>query len=66
MVIIDGIARTVTTLREAGISTPRIVIGGAPVTPEYAREIGADGYAPDAASAVDLARRLLDLPGSAS
>lgn len=61
-----AIARTVTTLREAGISTPRIVIGGAPVTPEYAREIGADGYAPDAASAVDLARRLLDLPGSAS
>ena len=61
-----AIARTVTTLREAGIGTPRIVIGGAPVTPEYAREIGADGYAPDAASAVDLARRLLDLPGSAS
>jgi 5-methyltetrahydrofolate--homocysteine methyltransferase len=37
----------------------RVVIGGAPTTPEYARQIGADGYAPDAAAAVDVARRLL-------
>jgi 5-methyltetrahydrofolate--homocysteine methyltransferase len=36
-----------------------VVIGGAPVTQEYANEIGADGYAPDAASAVDLAKGLL-------
>jgi 5-methyltetrahydrofolate--homocysteine methyltransferase len=36
-----------------------IVIGGAPVTQEYAAEIGADGYAPDAASAVDLVKDLL-------
>jgi len=35
------------------------MIGGAPVTLGYADEIGADGYAPDAASAVDLARSLL-------
>jgi methanogenic corrinoid protein MtbC1 len=34
------------------------MIGGAPITQEYADEIGADGYAPDAASAVDLARQL--------
>ncbi|RKX96306.1 MAG: cobalamin-binding protein, partial [Spirochaetes bacterium] len=32
----------------------RIVIGGAPITQDYADEIGADGYAPDAASAVEL------------
>ncbi len=37
----------------------RVVIGGAPVTPEFAAQIGADGYAPDAGSAVDLARGLL-------
>jgi 5-methyltetrahydrofolate--homocysteine methyltransferase len=61
-----AIGRTVATLREAGFDTPRIVIGGAPVTPQYAEEIGADGYAPDAASAVDLARRLLGLQGAAS
>ena len=35
------------------------VIGGAPTTPEFAAQIGADGFAPDAGAAVDLARRLL-------
>ena len=33
----------------------KILVGGAPVTHEFAAEIGADGYAPDAASAADLA-----------
>ena len=37
----------------------KTMIGGAPVTQEYADEIGADGYAPDAASAVDKARELI-------
>lgn len=37
----------------------KVVIGGAPVTQNYADEIGADGYAPDAASAVDKVRELL-------
>jgi len=37
----------------------KIIIGGAPLTQEYADSIGADGYAPDAASAVDLAIDLL-------
>jgi 5-methyltetrahydrofolate--homocysteine methyltransferase len=37
----------------------KILVGGAPVTEKYAQEIGADGYAPDAASAVDKARSLL-------
>lgn len=32
----------------------KILVGGAPLTDDYAREIGADGYAPDAASAVEL------------
>ncbi|MBA7632044.1 Methionine synthase [subsurface metagenome] len=39
----------------------RVMIGGAPVTQSYADEIGADGYAPDAASAVDKAKELLNL-----
>jgi 5-methyltetrahydrofolate--homocysteine methyltransferase len=38
----------------------KIMVGGAPLTKDYAREIGADGYSPDAASAVDFARKLLD------
>jgi len=36
----------------------KVMIGGAPVTQTFADEIGADGYAPDAASAADLARTL--------
>jgi len=40
-------------------SRVRIVIGGAPVTRSYTDEIGADGYAPDAASALDLVKGLL-------
>ena len=49
---------TVKAVREAGL-TVKVVIGGAPITQEYAREIGADGYAPDAGSAVDAAMALL-------
>jgi 5-methyltetrahydrofolate--homocysteine methyltransferase len=48
----------VEAVKAAGIGA-RVVIGGAPVTPEFATQIGADGYAPDAGSAVDLARALL-------
>ena len=39
----------------------KVMIGGAPLTQSYADEIGADGYAPDAASAVDEAKQLLGL-----
>jgi len=37
----------------------KIVIGGAPITDAYAREIGADAFSPDAGSAVDTALALL-------
>ena len=37
----------------------KVIVGGAPVTKEYAKKIGADGYAPDAASAVDTAKGLV-------
>lgn len=37
----------------------RVIVGGAPVTQSYADKIQADGYAPDAASAVDLTKSLL-------
>lgn len=50
---------TVEALEEAGVrDSVKIMVGGAPVTHAYAREIGADAYAPDAASAVDIARDL--------
>jgi len=54
-----AIKSTVDALKEAGMDTTKVVIGGAPVTQDYADEIGAHGYAPDAASAVDVARNLL-------
>ena len=54
-----AIKSTVEALKGEGLSVAKVVIGGAPVTQEYADEIGADGYAPDAASAVDVARSLL-------
>ena len=38
--------------------TTKVLIGGAPITEDYAEEIGAHGYAPDAASAMDKAREL--------
>ena len=53
-----GMEKTVKALKDAGISA-KIMIGGAPVTQDYADKIGADGYAPDAASAVDMAKSLV-------
>jgi 5-methyltetrahydrofolate--homocysteine methyltransferase len=48
------------SLTEAGVrDTVKIMVGGAPVTEKFAKEIGADGYAPDAASAVAKARELI-------
>jgi len=51
---------TVDALVEAGVRDDvKILIGGAPVTQNYADEIGADGYARDAASAADRAKELI-------
>jgi 5-methyltetrahydrofolate--homocysteine methyltransferase len=50
---------TIEALEEAGLrDSVKIMIGGAPVTDAFAQEIGADAYAADAASAVDVARSL--------
>ncbi len=45
--------------KEAGMHDIKICIGGAPTSPDYAKDIGADGYAADASSAVELFKRLL-------
>jgi 5-methyltetrahydrofolate--homocysteine methyltransferase len=51
---------TVDALKEAGMRDKvKVMIGGAPITEEYARQIGADGYAADASRAVDLAKSLM-------
>ncbi len=51
---------TVETLKSAGL-TVKIMVGGAPITDAFAQEIGADGYSADAASAVELARSLVEI-----
>ena len=53
-----GMESTVKALKDADIDA-KIMVGGAPVTQGYADKIGADGYASDAASAVDLAKKLV-------
>ena len=54
--------QTIEALNNAGIrSNLRVIIGGAPVTAKYAGDIGADGYAPDAGSAVDQVKKLLGI-----
>ena len=51
---------TLEALRAAGVrDRVKVMVGGAPVTDSYAKEIGADGYAADASKAVSLARSLL-------
>ena len=46
-------------MAEAGLGQVPICVGGAPISHDYAREIGADGYAADAGSAVELFKRLV-------
>jgi 5-methyltetrahydrofolate--homocysteine methyltransferase len=51
---------TIEALKVAGLRDKvKVMVGGAPLTDQYAREIGADGYAPDASRAVALAKSLL-------
>jgi 5-methyltetrahydrofolate--homocysteine methyltransferase len=51
---------TIEALEEAGLrNSVKVMVGGAPVTAAFAEEIGADAYAPDAATAVDVARSLV-------
>ncbi len=55
-----AMAGTVQYLKEKGIrESVKVMIGGAPITEAFAREIEADGYAPDAGTAVERARMLL-------
>jgi len=55
-----GMQDTIEQLREdAATATVRTIVGGAPLTAEFAREIGADAYAPDAQHAVEGVRALV-------
>jgi methanogenic corrinoid protein MtbC1 len=50
---------TVTALKSSGLNGFKVLVGGAPVTQQFADEIGADGYAEDAGSAAIMARELV-------
>ena len=54
-----GMKDVVAAIRAADLGGTKVIIGGAPVTQDFADQIGADGYAPDAASAVEVAREAL-------
>ncbi|MBA7689990.1 Methionine synthase [subsurface metagenome] len=55
-----NMGRTIDLLREKGLREKiKIIVGGAPVNEEFAKSIGADGYAPEAGSAVQLVKKLL-------
>ena len=52
---------TIEAIEKVGLRNQvKMIVGGAPLTEKFAKEIGADGYAPDAASAVDLVKSLLN------
>jgi 5-methyltetrahydrofolate--homocysteine methyltransferase len=57
-----GMKDVVAAVRAANLGDVKVIVGGAPVTAEYAAAIGADGYAPDAASAVEVARSAVGIP----
>ncbi len=55
-----GMGQTITMLKEAGLRDGvKIMVGGAPVTSDFAQQIGADAYAPNAPSAAELAKKLV-------
>jgi 5-methyltetrahydrofolate--homocysteine methyltransferase len=54
-----GMKDVVDAIRRADLGGVKILVGGAPVTQEFADQIGADGYAPDAGSAVEVVRKVL-------
>jgi 5-methyltetrahydrofolate--homocysteine methyltransferase len=55
-----GMKDTIEVLKEEGLrDSVKILVGGAPVSSDFAKEIGADGWAPDAVSAKDLAVQLI-------
>lgn len=58
-----GIEATIKAVKQDGLQVITLV-GGAPVTQEYADSVGADGYAPDAALAVAKAKQLMGITAS--
>ncbi len=57
---LPNVIETIDFLRNSGINEScKILVGGAPVTPEFAKDAKADGYAPDAGSAIQAAKTMM-------
>jgi len=57
---IPNMGKTINLLKEKGLrDKAKVVVGGAPVTESFAQSIGADGYAPEAGSTVELVKKLV-------
>ncbi|MBI4857444.1 MAG: corrinoid protein [Acetobacterium woodii] len=54
-----ALKEAVATIKASGLTGFKVIVGGAPVTAEFAQEIGADGFAPDAGSAAVKAKELV-------
>jgi 5-methyltetrahydrofolate--homocysteine methyltransferase len=60
-VALDEMRRTIEKLDEAGLRRKlKVIVGGRPVSPEFAKEIGADAYGRDAIEAVRIAKDLVE------
>jgi 5-methyltetrahydrofolate--homocysteine methyltransferase len=65
-VTIPAMKTTIEAMKQAGLRDHvKILVGGAPVTPEYAKEIGADGYGENANVAVSVAKQVCTNPPTA-
>jgi 5-methyltetrahydrofolate--homocysteine methyltransferase len=62
--VLAEMQQSIREIRETGCKVS-VMVGGAPVSQEFSDEIGADGYAPDATSAVDKAREIMARVGQA-
>ena len=49
---------TATALKNSGLGSFKLIVGGAPISEQFAQEVGADGYSADAAGAAALAKKL--------
>ena len=59
-----NMGKTIEAFEEAGLrGAVRIMVGGAPLSQEFADDMGADGYGKDAMSCVDLAKEFVAQPG---
>jgi methanogenic corrinoid protein MtbC1 len=53
-----ALQETAAAIKGSGLKGFKLMVGGAPITQEFADQIGAEGYSPDAASAAQLAKKL--------